>query len=134
MPTTVGILAGGGPLPARVAEAAHAAGQSVFIIGFDGFADPTSLAPWPHECVRLGAAGRMLSLLREHACSDLVLIGPIRRPSLRSLCPDAEGARILARLARPCSRGMTGCWQHWCVFWGRRVFVCVALMSFCSTP
>ncbi|WP_338331781.1 UDP-2,3-diacylglucosamine diphosphatase LpxI domain-containing protein [Acetobacter sp. LMG 32666] len=108
MPTTVGILAGGGPLPARVAEAAHAAGQSVFIIGFDGFADPKSLAPWPHECVRLGAAGRMLSLLRDHGCSDIVLIGPIRRPSLRSLCPDAEGARILARLGKALFAGDDG--------------------------
>lgn len=108
VPTTVGILAGGGPLPARVAEAAKAAGQSVFIIGFEGFVDLDSLHPWPHACVRLGAAGRMLSLLREHGCSDLVLIGPIRRPSLRSLCPDAEGARILARLGKALFAGDDG--------------------------
>ncbi|MCI1697051.1 UDP-2,3-diacylglucosamine diphosphatase LpxI [Acetobacter lovaniensis] len=107
-PTAVGILAGGGPLPARVAEAAHAAGRPVFIIGFEGFADPATLAPWPHECVRLGAAGRMLSLLRAHACSDLVLIGPIRRPSLRSLYPDTEGARILARLGKALFAGDDG--------------------------
>lgn len=107
-PTTVGILAGGGPLPAKVAEAAKKAGQSVFIIGFEGFAESDVLAPWPHECVRLGAAGRMLSLLREHGCTELVLIGPIRRPSLRSLCPDAEGARILARLGKALFAGDDG--------------------------
>ncbi len=107
-PTTVGILAGGGPLPAKVAEAARAAGHSVFIVGFEGFAESGVLAPWPHECVRLGAAGRMLSLLRAHGCSDLVLIGPIRRPSLRSLCPDAEGARILARLGKALFAGDDG--------------------------
>lgn len=104
----VGILAGGGPLPARVAEAAAAAGRPVFILGFEGFAEPEVIAPWPHETVRLGAAGRMLSLLRAHGCTDLVLIGPIRRPSLRSLYPDAEGARILARLGRALFAGDDG--------------------------
>lgn len=104
----VGILAGGGPLPARVAEAAAAAGRPVFILGFEGFAEPDIIAPWPHETVRLGAAGQMLSLLRAHGCTDLVLIGPIRRPSLRSLYPDAEGARILARLGRALFAGDDG--------------------------
>ncbi|MFT8782328.1 LpxI family protein [Acetobacter syzygii] len=104
----VGILAGGGPLPAKVAEAAKAAGQPVFIIGFEGFAEPDVIAPWPHECVRLGAAGRILSLLRAHGCTELVLIGPIRRPSLRSLCPDSEGARILARLGKALFAGDDG--------------------------
>lgn len=108
VPAAVGILAGGGPLPARVAEAANAAGLPVFIIGFEGFAEPDVLAPWPHEYVRLGAAGRMLALLREHRCTQLVLIGPIRRPSLRSLCPDAEGARILARLGKALFAGDDG--------------------------
>lgn len=104
----VGILAGGGPLPAKVAQAAHAQGRPVFILGFEGFAEPETLAPWPHQMVRLGAAGRMLSLLRAHGCTDLVLIGPIRRPSLRSLCPDTEGARILARLGRALFAGDDG--------------------------
>ena len=104
----VGILAGGGILPARVAEAAHAAGRPVYILGFEGFAEPDVIAPWPHDLVRLGAAGRILALLRAHGCTDLVLIGPVRRPSLRSLCPDAEGARILARLGRSLFAGDDG--------------------------
>lgn len=104
----VGILAGGGPLPARVAEAVHARGGSVFIIGFEGFAEPEVVAPWPHQVVRLGAAGLMLSLLREHKCRDLVLIGPVRRPSLRSLYPDSEGVRILARVGRSFFSGDDG--------------------------
>lgn len=104
----VGILAGGGPLPAKVAEAVQAQGRPVFILGFEGFAEPDIVGPWPHEMVRLGAAGRMLSLLRAHGCTDLVLIGPVRRPSLRSLYPDAEGARILARLGRALFAGDDG--------------------------
>ena len=104
----LGILAGGGPLPAQVARAAQAAGRPVFLVGFEGFADPALLAPYPHAFARLAAAGRILALLREHGCRDLVLVGPVRRPSLLDLRPDVEGARILARIGRAAFGGDDG--------------------------
>ena len=104
----LGILAGGGRLPGQVAAAARAAGRNVFLIGLEGFADPAVLAPWPHEVVRMLAAGRILAALREHGCQDLVLVGPVRRPSLLDLRPDAEGARILARIGRAAFAGDDG--------------------------
>lgn len=94
----LGILAGGGVLPGRAAEAALAAGRSVFVVGLEGFADPTVLAPFPHAFVRLGNAGRILAVLRARGCVELVLIGTVRRPSLLDLRPDAEGARLLTRI------------------------------------
>ncbi|HQT80434.1 MAG TPA: UDP-2,3-diacylglucosamine diphosphatase LpxI, partial [Rhodopila sp.] len=108
MPRTLGIIAGGGPLPGRVAAAARAAGRDVFILGLEGFADPAVLAPWPHEIRRIGAAGRILAALRAHGCKDLVMIGPVRRPSLLDLRPDAEGTRILARIGRAAFAGDDG--------------------------
>ena len=107
-PRTLGILAGGGPLPGRVAAAARAAGRDVFIVGLEGFADPAVLAPWPHEIVRMGAAGRILAALRTHDCQDLVLIGPIRRPSFLDIRPDAAGARLIARAGRAIFSGDDG--------------------------
>ncbi len=104
----LGILAGGGPLPGRVAAAAAAAGREVFLVGLEGFAEADVLAPWPHESARIGAAGRILSLLREHRCRDLVLVGPVRRPSLLDLRPDAEGARLIARVGRAAFGGDDG--------------------------
>jgi UDP-2,3-diacylglucosamine hydrolase len=108
MPRKLGIIAGGGPLPVKVAAAARAAGRGVFIIGLDGFADPALLAPWPHEMRRLGAAARIIAALRENACQDLVMIGPVRRPSLLDLRPDAEGAKLLARIGRAAFAGDDG--------------------------
>ena len=104
----LGILAGGGPLPGRVARAALAAGRDVFVVALDGSAEPDVVAPFPHETVRIGAAGRILSLLRTHGCSDVVLVGPVRRPSVLSLRPDAEGARIVARIGRAAFGGDDG--------------------------
>jgi UDP-2,3-diacylglucosamine hydrolase len=104
----LGILAGGGRLPGQVAAAARAAGRSVFMVGLEGFAEPDILAPWPHEVVRILAVGRILAALRAHGCQDLVLIGPVRRPSLLDLRPDAEGARMLARIGRAAFAGDDG--------------------------
>jgi DUF1009 family protein len=108
MPRKLGIIAGGGPLPARVAAAARASGRGVFIVGLEGFADPTVLAPWPYEMRRLGAAARIIAALRENGCQDLVMIGPVRRPSLLDLRPDAEGAKLLARVGRAAFAGDDG--------------------------
>ncbi len=96
----VGILAGGGPLPGRVADAVLRSGRPVFVIGFEDHADPAVIAAYPHAWARPAAAGRILGLLRAEACHEIVLIGPVRRPALRDLRPDAEGARILARIGR----------------------------------
>jgi DUF1009 family protein len=105
---TLGILAGGGVLPAQVARAALAAGREVFIIGLEGFAEPAVLAPFAHAIVRLGAVGRIFAELRAHGCTELVMIGPIRRPSLLDLRPDATGARMLARIGRAAFAGDDG--------------------------
>jgi DUF1009 family protein len=104
----LGILAGGGPLPGRVAAAAAAAGRPVFLVGLEGYAEPAVLAPFSHDWARLGAAGRILALLRGRGCRDLVLVGPVRRPSLLDLRPDAEGARLLARIGRAAFAGDDG--------------------------
>ncbi len=104
----LGILAGGGPFPGQVAAAARAAGREVFIIAFEDFAEAQVVASYPHAVVRLGAAGRMLHLLRANGCRDLVLVGPVRRPSLLDLRPDAEGARIMARIGRAAFAGDDG--------------------------
>ncbi len=51
-----------------------------------------------------------MSLLRAHGCRDVVLIGPVKRPGLRDLRPDAEGARLLARSGRAFFAGDDGLW------------------------
>ena len=104
----LGLIAGSGAMPQRVANAAVAAGRSVFIVGLEGFADPAQLAPFPHTFARIGAAGRIKDLLRAHQCQDLVLIGGVRRPSVFEMRPDAEGMKILARIGKAAFAGDDG--------------------------
>jgi DUF1009 family protein len=107
-PRVLGILAGGGPLPGRVAAAAAAAGRKVFIVGLEGFADRGVISTWPHLFFRMGAVRGILGTLREHGCQDLVLIGPVRRPSFLDLRPDVDGAKMLARIGRSAFAGDDG--------------------------
>lgn len=104
----LGIIAGGGPMPARVAAAARAAGRGVFLVGLEGFASPAQLAGWPHAMARIGAAGRILELLRAQGVREIVLIGTVKRPGFFDLRPDAEGARILARIGKAAFAGDDG--------------------------
>ena len=99
-PVPLGIIAGGGALPGRVAAAAVAAGRPVFMVGLEGFAERAVLAPYPHDFARMGAAGRVLELLRAHGCGEVVLIGPVRRPSIFDLRPDGMGLKLLGRVGR----------------------------------
>jgi len=96
----LGVIAGGGSLPLRVAAAAVARGQPVFVVGLEGFAEPAQLAPFPHEFARIGSAGRIIELLRGAGVRDLVLAGHVKRPGFFDLRPDAAGAALLARVGK----------------------------------
>ena len=107
-PRALGILAGGGHLPLQVAQAARASGRPVFVVGLEGFVDKAWLGDWPHQIIRMGAAGRIKAALEAHGCQDLVLIGPVRRPSFFDMRPDAFAARILARVGKAAFTGDDG--------------------------
>ncbi|MGK7861371.1 LpxI family protein [Falsiroseomonas sp. E2-1-a4] len=99
-PQPLGLIAGGGVMPLRVADAARRAGRPVFAVLVEGFADPREWTAWPHEVARLGAVGRMLGLLRRQGVRQLVLAGRVTRPSILSLRLDGEGLRLAAKVGR----------------------------------
>jgi DUF1009 family protein len=108
MPSPLGIIAGGGPLPGQIAEAARAAGRRVFVAAIEGFAEPAVVAPYEHQFFRLGAVGAIRAAFKSRACGDVVMIGPVKRPSLLALRPDAEGAKLLAKIGRAAFAGDDG--------------------------
>lgn len=106
--TPLGIVAGGGTLPGRVAAAARAGGRDVFIVALESYADPAVVSAFPHETIRVGAVGAAIAALRAAGCRELVLAGPVKRPSLLDLRPDAVGAKLLARIGRAAFAGDDG--------------------------
>ncbi len=95
--TGLGILAGNGPLPRRVADAARAAGRPVFLVAFEGQTDAATVADLPHAWVRLGETSKALEALHAAGCTEVVMAGPMKRPALSSLSLDRRSAKAIAR-------------------------------------
>jgi hypothetical protein len=100
MAEPLGIVAGGGPLPRRVADAARASGRHVAVAVLEGHGDPADWAAYPHIVMRLGLAARMLAWLRGQGVRQLVLSGRVARPSFLSLRPDGDTMRLVMRIGR----------------------------------
>jgi DUF1009 family protein len=81
----VAIICGGGALPFAVADAALARGRPVYLLGIKGWADARALALYPHDWIVLGQFGRLQKLLVARGCRDVVFIGALLRPALRSV-------------------------------------------------
>lgn len=96
-PPKLGILAGGGDLPARLVSACRGIARDVFVVGFEGISDASSVESADHAWTRLGTVGRTIELLHAANVEDLVMAGPIKRPSLRAIGLDSRGTRVLAR-------------------------------------
>jgi DUF1009 family protein len=98
LPPTLGIVAGGGSLPALLIEHCKRTGRDFFIIAFEESFSAEIMAHLPHAIVRMGAVGEALAHLRNAGVQEIVMAGHIKRPSLSSLCPDAAGAALLKKL------------------------------------
>jgi len=94
----LGILAGGGVLPARLMQACIKAGRPYFVIAIEDQTEPDFLKDHPHTWVRLGAVGKAIDVLKNENVEELVMIGPVNRPSLIALRPDAWVAKRIVKI------------------------------------
>lgn len=83
----VGIIAGGGSLPAEIAASLVARRVGVRIVAIDGEADADFTA-FPVTRLRIGSIGAMLKAFQDAGAREIVLIGRVRRPDLWQLKPD----------------------------------------------
>jgi DUF1009 family protein len=93
----LGIIAGGGELPLRIAEACARRGQPYLIVAADEFAQtvPNHLKS---ERVPLSKLGRGFSVLRRNECRDVVFAGKYERPGERvRFRPDLTGMWFIVR-------------------------------------
>ncbi|MDP6351587.1 MAG: UDP-2,3-diacylglucosamine diphosphatase LpxI [Alphaproteobacteria bacterium] len=98
MPPKLGLLAGGGNLPSQLIATCAERGRDLFVVAFEGCADPETVSRVPHCWVRLGAIGKIIRELRRAGVEEVVLAGGIGRPSWRSVKPDLRGMKMLPRV------------------------------------
>jgi DUF1009 family protein len=90
----LGIIAGGGELPIRLARQCEAAGRPLFIVRLKGMADPALDA---FDGVEAGIAelGKGISALKGAGCEAVCLAGIVKRPDFAALKPDLRGLKAL---------------------------------------
>lgn len=101
----LGIIAGAGELPKRIATHAVATGREVFILGLRGFADPALIAEFSGAEAAMGEIGKGIRLLEGAGCKEVVFAGAIQRPDLSALKFDMRGAALIPQLAAAAGKG-----------------------------
>lgn len=94
------IIAGGGPMPMAVADAAIRRGRRVFLFPVVGWAAPGAIETYPHVWINLVSGGKLVRHARAQGCSEVVFIGTAVRPPFRSLRIDWGTLRMLPKIWR----------------------------------
>lgn len=100
----LGIFAGGGALPRRIAETCQASGRPYVVLALQGFAD-MELNDHPHYTVGMGEAGKAIEILKAEGAKDIVFCGRVQRPNWSDIKVDWTGMKLLPRLAMAGARG-----------------------------
>lgn len=94
----LGIIAGGGSLPAYLLSICKDKGIEAFIVGFDGQTDAALMDGQTHQWAEFGAVGKIISFFKSNGVTDLVMIGGVKRPPLTQIKPDLKAVKILSRI------------------------------------
>lgn len=91
----LGLIAGGGELPAVLWRRCIAAARPVFVIRLRGFADAPELTTAQGADCGLAELGKCFVALKAAGCGAVCFAGNVSRPDFAALKPDWRGVRAL---------------------------------------
>lgn len=100
----LGIIAGAGDLPVRIAAECARKGRAVFVARIAGMAD-AALEAYPGAAFGLGEMGARFRALKEAGCKEVVFAGVVKRPDFKSVKLDARAALMLPRVIAAARQG-----------------------------
>ncbi len=101
----LGLIAGSGPLPFEVAQAARERGLSVAIVAIEDNADPAieRCADGEFAWLNAGQLGALIAFMKDAGAREVILAGAVSKAALlrdpSRLRPDARARKLLASLA-----------------------------------
>ena len=101
----LGIIAGGGQLPVRLADNAVAEGREVFILGVKGFVSNELMDRHEGIVLSIGEIGAHIKALKAANVEQLCFAGIVKRPDFKALKLDRKGMSILPRVISAASKG-----------------------------
>lgn len=102
--TKLGIVAGGGNLPIRLARSCETTGRPYFVARLKGYTDP-ELAQFNGETIYIAEFGKMVRILKEQDCDAVVMAGIVTRPNFSQLKPDWRAAALLPKVVAAARKG-----------------------------
>lgn len=100
----LGVIAGGGELPVRIAEHCAATGAPYYVARILGVSDPI-LASHAGGDFGLGEMGARFRALRDAGCDAVTFVGIVKRPNFKSLKLDARAALMMPRVLAAARNG-----------------------------
>ena len=99
----LGIIAGGGAIPAQLIRHCQEQGRDFFVLAIEGNADKNTVNEnVPHQWIRIGQAGTGFKRFAEEKVQDVIMIGTIRRPSFFDLVKVVSFRDPVSRLSFLC--------------------------------
>ncbi|MEJ0024358.1 MAG: UDP-2,3-diacylglucosamine diphosphatase LpxI [Alphaproteobacteria bacterium] len=100
----LGIIAGGGDLPIRLAEHCRAQGAPYFVARIAPLTSP-ELASHPGADAPLDKMGARFASLKAAECDAVVIAGAVKRPDFATFNPDEKTREMLPRLLAAAAQG-----------------------------
>ena len=95
----MGIIAGSGDLPMKLAKDFSSKGGEVFVALLDGHVTH-DFSNFPSDKFKIGEVGRGLDFFRFHGVTNLVMAGGVKRPNFLTLKVDKIGAILIAKIVK----------------------------------
>ena len=100
----LGIIAGGGELPLRIAAGQQAENAPFHIVRITGSAE-LIVDAFPGEDCAIGEVGKIIRSLKAHDCDAVVFAGVVRRPDFKTLKPDWRAAALMPKIIKAAAKG-----------------------------
>lgn len=110
-PGKLGLIVGGGDLPATLANLCRATGRPYVVLRLRGFAEP-EMAEHPGAEVGIAELTRVFDLLHQSDCKAVCFAGNVRRPDFAKLKPDMRALKFLPGVLAAALRGDDALLRH----------------------
>jgi DUF1009 family protein len=96
----LGIIAGRGLLPFEVANIYAQQEGGCYIAALNDEVDHMLIKDFPHEFFSLGSVGAIIKYFNKHNVKNIIFVGSIDRPNLKSIKVDLTGSILIAKILR----------------------------------
>jgi DUF1009 family protein len=101
----LGLIAGGGQIPALIRDTCHREGRPLYIAALNGFCAPDTVRGVEHGWFDLPQVGALMKALKASGVQEVCLCGSVAKPDFTALKPDLKGALLLPRILKAALTG-----------------------------